>query len=110
MINDFLDILGVFRGSPFNCRLDTVLRHVNAFGILNRRAKPRIPFGIGSAEFYCNGNFLPEFGERLGHFVPAFHLAHFAKFECSSHTSFCKKGLTIIFCLQFLQAICSSIF
>ena len=72
-------------GSLLDSSLDIVLRHVLVSCLSDKRTETRVTYNIRTALLNCDGNFLSDFGERLGHVAPTFHLSLFSELKRSSH-------------------------
>ena len=85
LVVDLLVVAGVLVGGLLDSALDGVLGHVGGLGVLHQLAQARVHSGVGTAGLGGDGDFLAQTGKGTAHIAPAFQLAGFAEFKCSSH-------------------------
>jgi hypothetical protein len=80
-----LNVFHTFKltGAFFNCAVDVVGRHVNAFGTVDRHAQTRIKVDVATAHFGGYGNFLGQTREDASTF---FILATFTVLDIGPFT------------------------
>ena len=84
-VDHFLVVGSVFRYGAFDSPLDVLFGHVRRLGILDQHTQTGVSPRVGSGRLDGDLNLLAQLGEGAGHVPPAFQLACFAVFECSSH-------------------------
>ena len=87
-VYDLLIVAGVFLCRFLDGTLHCILGHVGSLGILHKRAQTRIGVRIRTAGFGGDSDLLTDTCERTAHIAPAFELAGFTVFKCSSHLLF----------------------
>ena len=88
LVVDFLVVAGLFVGGFLDGALDGVLGHVGGLGVLHELTQTRVQVGVGTAGLGGDGDFLAQAGKGTAHIAPAFQLAGFAEFKCSSHSGY----------------------